>query len=220
MGRRVPVRAAGDRAFLLTPEDPDRVGYLVERLAGQTPADMVDALPAAETVLVTLDSESAARRLRPVLERLVAAADTADPDDVSRGTSDESSEPVRIPVHYDGPDLDDVARQLTLTPDEVIAAHTGTTWHCAFVGFAPGFGYLAAPDTRLNVARRASARTRIAAGAVALAGGYSAVYPRETPGGWQLIGRTDLTMWDTERDPPALIRAGTRVRFVDAETVR
>lgn len=214
------MRAAGDRAFLLAPDRPDRVRYLVDRLTGQPPEGLTDVLPAAETVLVTLDSEAAARRSRPGLERLMAAVDAADPRDVSRGTSAESSEPVRIPVRYDGPDLDEVARELALPVDEVIAAHTGTTWYCAFVGFAPGFGYLTAPDARLRVGRRASARTRIPAGSVALAGGYSAVYPRETPGGWQLIGRTDLSMWDTGRDPPALIRAGTRVRFVNAETVR
>ncbi|MGW0183208.1 carboxyltransferase domain-containing protein, partial [Nocardia sp. NPDC003345] len=150
-GPRVPVRAAGDRAFLLAPDHPDRIPYLVERLTGQRPPGLTDVLPAAETVLVTVDSAAAAARMRPVLEHLVAAADAADPSDVSRGTSPETSEPVRIPVHYDGPDLDEVARALALPVDEVIAAHTGTTWYCAFVGFAPGFGYLTAPNTRLRV---------------------------------------------------------------------
>ncbi|MFI5714862.1 allophanate hydrolase subunit 1 [Nocardia sp. NPDC051750] len=213
----VPVRPAGDRALLLVPR-PDRVAALAAELAVRSLPGVVDLLSAAETVLVTLDSPASAHRLRPALERLVGSVNEGDSGNVSRGTSTHPAEPVRIPVHYDGPDLGEVASALGISPEEVVAAHTGTVWHCAFVGFAPGFGYLQSPDGRLTVARRPAARTRIPAGAVALAGGYSAVYPRETPGGWQLIGRTELTMWDTERDPPALIRAGWPVRFVDAET--
>ncbi|MEU1984727.1 allophanate hydrolase subunit 1 [Nocardia sp. NPDC019395] len=213
----VPVRSAGDRALLLTPH-PDRVAALTAALAERSLPGVVDLLPAAETVLVTLDSAVSTHRWRAEFERLVGSVNEADSGDVSRGTLPRTAEPVRIPVHYDGPDLEDVARALDITPEEVVAAHTGTVWRCAFVGFAPGFGYLGSPDGRLTVGRRAAARTRIPAGAVALAGGYSAVYPRETPGGWQLIGHTELTMWDTERDPPALIRAGRSVRFVDAES--
>lgn len=210
------VRCAGDRAFLLTPDDPQRVGRLVAELAGCSVAGVVDILPAAETVLVTLDSVRCAPRVRHELERIVAAVSAQQPD-VSRGTCDSATEPVCIPVRYDGPDLDTVAEILNLRPDQVITAHTAATWQCAFVGFAPGFGYLAAADWQRSVARRDTARTRIPAGSVGLAGGWSAVYPRETPGGWQLIGTTSLTMWDTERDPPALVHAGARVRFVDVD---
>ncbi|WP_280417920.1 5-oxoprolinase subunit B family protein [Nocardia carnea] len=212
------MRPAGDRAFLCTPA-PDRVADLAAELRERSLPGVVDLLPAAETVLVTLDSPESAYRLRPEIERLVATVNEAVPGNVSRGTFP-GGEPVRIPVHYDGPDLPAVAEALGLRPDEVVAAHTGTVWRCSFVGFAPGFGYLESPDERLTVARRAVPRTRIPAGSVALAGGYSAVYPRESPGGWQLIGRTDLVMWDTERDPPAVIRAGGLVRFVDAEAGR
>lgn len=212
------LRPAGDRAFLCIP-DPDRVADLAAELRERSLPGVVDLLPAAETVLVTLDSPESAYRLRPEIERLVAAVNEAVPGNVSRGTLPRG-EPVRIPVHYDGPDLPAVAEALGLRPDEVVAAHTGTVWRCSFVGFAPGFGYLESPDERLTVARRAVPRTRIPAGSVALAGGYSAVYPRESPGGWQLIGRTDLVMWDTERDPPAVIRAGGLVRFVDAAAGR
>ena len=83
------------------------------------------------------------------------------------------------------------------------------------MGFAPGFGYLEAPDSGLSVPRRDQARTRVPAGAVALAAGYSAVYPRSSPGGWQVIGSTDLAFWDVDRPEPALLRPGTRVRFVE-----
>ncbi|MEV3959703.1 allophanate hydrolase subunit 1 [Nocardia sp. NPDC050193] len=207
------IQSAGDRAFLLIPDDPERVGGLVAELAGRSVAGVVDILPAAETVLVTLDSVRAAPRVRHELERVVAVAQP----DVSRATFTLATEPVRIPVRYDGPDLDTVAETLDLRPDQVIAAHTAATWQCAFVGFAPGFGYLTAVDWQRSVPRRDTARTRIPAGSVGLAGGWSAVYPRETPGGWQLIGTTALTMWDTDRDPPALVHTGARVRFVDVD---
>ncbi|MEV0106762.1 allophanate hydrolase subunit 1 [Nocardia sp. NPDC050799] len=210
------VRCAGDRAFLLTPDDPERVGRLATELAGHPVAGVVDILPAAETVLVTLDSVRSAPRVRRELERIVAAVSATQPD-VSRGTCTPATEPVRIPVRYDGPDLDTVAVLLDLRPDQVIAAHTAATWQCAFVGFAPGFGYLTAADWQYSVPRRDTARIRIPAGSVGLAGGWSAVYPRVTPGGWQLIGTTALTLWDTDRDPPALVRAGARVRFVDVD---
>ncbi len=212
------LRPAGDRAYLCIP-NADRVADLAAELRERSLPGVVDLLPAAETVLVTLDSPESAYRLRPEIERLVAAVNKAVPGDVSRGTLPRD-ETVRVPVHYDGPDLSAVAGALGLRPDEVVAAHTGTVWRCSFVGFAPGFGYLEPPDERLAVARRPIPRTRIPAGSVALAGGYSAVYPRQSPGGWQLIGRTDLVMWDTERDPPALIRAGGLVRFVDAAVDR
>ena len=121
-----------------------------------------------------------------------------------------------IAVSYDGPDLDEVARLTGLTAAEVIAAHTATPWRVAFGGFAPGFAYLTGGDPRLRVPRRGVPRTSVPAGAVALAGEFSAVYPQSSPGGWQLIGRTDTVMFDPARDPAALLRPGDRVRFVQA----
>jgi KipI family sensor histidine kinase inhibitor len=97
----------------------------------------------------------------------------------------------------------------------VIAAHTGTPWRVGFGGFAPGFAYLVGGDPRLVVPRRDSPRTKVPAGAVALAGEFSAVYPRESPGGWQLIGTTELVMWDIERESPALMTPGATVRFME-----
>ncbi|MGK8502509.1 5-oxoprolinase subunit B family protein [Nocardia asiatica] len=215
------VRAAGDRALLVTPQQRDLVAQLVTALRDRPVPGVQDLLPAAETVLLTLDSPRAGEAVRHALTTLLISLHAEQPAGVSRGTLPDSAfraEPVSVPVRYDGADLDEVARLLELTTAEVIAAHTGTVWRCAFVGFAPGFGYLESPDGRLSVPRRAQARTAIPAGAVALAGGYSAVYPRSTPGGWQLIGSTDLRMWDVERDPPAVIRAGATVRFVDARS--
>lgn len=122
---------------------------------------------------------------------------------------------VRIPVRYDGSDLADVADHTGLTAAGIIEAHTGCEWQVAFAGFAPGFAYLAGGDSRLTVPRRARPRQRIDGGSVGLAGGFTAVYPRESPGGWQIIGHTDMTMFDAEREPPALLQPGMRVRFED-----
>ncbi|UGT40512.1 allophanate hydrolase subunit 1 [Nocardia yamanashiensis] len=231
------IRAAGDRALLVIPASRESVAELVAALR-QRPEGVLDVLPAAETVLVTLVSAAAAEPVRRRLEALLARsaararvpagaygprdrpAEGAGRMESSVGGNGFRSEPVVIPVRYDGADLDAVARLLGLTPAEVIAQHTGTIWRCAFVGFAPGFGYLESPDGRLTVPRREQSRTAIPPGAVALAGGYSAVYPRRSPGGWQLIGTTAAPMWDVDRDPPALVRAGTRVRFVIAEAAR
>jgi KipI family sensor histidine kinase inhibitor len=98
----------------------------------------------------------------------------------------------------------------------VVEAHTEQVWTVGFVGFAPGFGYLVGEDARLKVPRRDAPRSAVPVGAVGLADEYSGVYPRRSPGGWQLIGRTEVAMWDVARDPPALLRPGGTVRFVEA----
>ncbi|GAA3526366.1 allophanate hydrolase subunit 1 [Aeromicrobium panaciterrae] len=121
---------------------------------------------------------------------------------------------IEVPVTYDGADLGDVARLTGLSVDEVVEAHTGTPWTVAFGGFAPGFSYLVGGDPRLHVPRRESPRARVPAGSVGVAGEFSGVYPRQSPGGWQLVGHTELAMWDTGREPPALLVAGMAVRFV------
>ncbi|MFB2583880.1 5-oxoprolinase subunit B family protein [Herbiconiux liukaitaii] len=121
---------------------------------------------------------------------------------------------VEIRVRYDGPDLEEVARLSGLSVDEVIAAHTRSTWSAAFIGFAPGFAYLTGDDRRLDVPRRSTPRPAVPAGSVALAAGYCGIYPRESPGGWHLIGTTDAVLWDASREQPALLAPGTEVRFV------
>jgi biotin-dependent carboxylase-like uncharacterized protein len=120
---------------------------------------------------------------------------------------------VEIPVSYDGPDLALVADLTGLSPADVVAAHTGTPWTVAFGGFAPGFAYLVGGDPRLTVPRKTTPRTRVPAGAVGLAGEFSGIYPTSSPGGWQLLGRTDVVLFDPDADPPALLTPGTRVRF-------
>jgi len=121
---------------------------------------------------------------------------------------------VEIPVVYDGDDLDDVARATGLEPSDVIARHSGSSFRVDFCGFAPGFGYLRGLDPRLHLPRRATPRTRVPAGSVAIAAEFTAVYPRPSPGGWHLLGSTDRVMFDPDRSPPALFEPGVHVRFV------
>ena len=123
---------------------------------------------------------------------------------------------VEVPTTYDGEDLEDVARRWNMTRDEVVTTHTGTELVVAFCGFAPGFPYCTGLPERLAVPRLDSPRTRVPAGAVGLAGPFTGIYPTASPGGWRLIGHTDLVLWDTDRDPPATLVPGTRVRFVAA----
>ncbi|MFH9008217.1 allophanate hydrolase subunit 1 [Streptomyces afghaniensis] len=127
---------------------------------------------------------------------------------------------VELPVRYDGPDLADVAAHWGVPEREVARIHAGTEFRVAFCGFAPGFGYLTGLPPRYDVPRRATPRTAVPAGSVALAGPYTGVYPRSSPGGWQLIGTTDAVLWDHARVPAALLSPGTRVRFVPVEPVR
>ncbi|MEW2614928.1 allophanate hydrolase subunit 1 [Streptomyces sp. NPDC047880] len=121
---------------------------------------------------------------------------------------------VEIPVRYDGPDLADVAAHWGVPQKEVARIHGDTEFRVAFCGFAPGFGYLTGLPPRYDVPRRATPRTAVPAGSLALAGPYTGVYPRSSPGGWQLIGTTDVVLWDHARVPAALLSPGTRVRFV------
>ncbi|MGW3360250.1 5-oxoprolinase subunit PxpB [Streptomyces bungoensis] len=121
---------------------------------------------------------------------------------------------VELPVRYDGPDLAEVAAHWKVSVREVARIHAGTEFTVAFCGFAPGFGYLTGLPARYDVPRRATPRTAVPAGAVALAGPYTGVYPRSSPGGWQLIGTTEAVLWDHAREPAALLSPGTRVRFV------
>ena len=205
----------GESALLIEVEDTPAVLQLAaaieaRRVAGRWP-QIRELVPAARTVLVVTGHGD---HLGPLAGDL---ADLADSLHVARGPRGATAGPVvEIAVRYDGPDLADVARHCGLTEAEVIAAHTGTPWRVAFSGFAPGFAYLVGGDPRLRVPRRGEPRAAVPAGSVALAGEYSGIYPRETPGGWQLLGTTEAVLWSLERQDPALLRPGATVRFVEA----
>jgi KipI family sensor histidine kinase inhibitor len=194
----------GDAGLLVELPGLDEVLGLHAALEQDPPPGVVDLVPAMRTLLVRIDpTETTLADLRSA----VAAREPRAPDDRDTGT-------VEIPVVYDGEDLAEVGELTGLGSQGVIDAHTAQVWTVAFAGFAPGFGYLVGNDDRLHVARRREPRTKVPKGAVGLADRFSGVYPRESPGGWQLIGRTGLAMWDLDRDPPALLAPGTQVRFV------
>ena len=196
------IRPVGDRAVLVQLGGLNEVLGLYEALREHPLPGQVDLVAAAETILVTADSAGAARGFAARLQAL-------DPGDAGASGADTL---VEIDVIYDGDDLDEVGDLTGLGRDGVIAAHTGQPWTAVFGGFAPGFAYLVG-DGRLTVARRNSPRRAVPAGSVALADSYSAVYPRVTPGGWQLIGRTEAALWNLDRDQPALVQPGNRVQF-------
>ena len=195
----------GDQALLVDVEDGPAPATLAAAITSAGHPTVAEVVPAAATVLIRTtpgaDLAAVAVSVRALAGEATEQAASAEDEIV-------------IPVAYDGADLADVALHTGLSPDDVVAAHTGQVWTVAFCGFAPGFGYLRGEDDRLHVPRRSSPRTRVPSGAVALAGEFTGVYPRPSPGGWQLIGRTDLTVWDLDRRPPALLRPGVRVRFV------
>lgn len=206
------VRPMGDRALLArcSPEEVTALLAAVDAAAadGRLPG-IEDVVPAARSLLV---------RLAPDADPTGAAATLATlPLTVAARTVTET---VHIEVHYDGADLDDVADRAGLTRAEVVEIHATATYSVAFCGFAPGFAYLTGLDPRLQVPRLDTPRTRVPAGSVAVAAEYAAVYPRSSPGGWRLLGRTQRALFDADRSPPALLAPGHRVRFVPVGRVR
>lgn len=206
-GPAVRVLPCGDAALLVEVDGLSEVLALADEIrAARLPA-VLDVVPAARTVLLT----TAAGTDLAALRRTVLGLDV----DASRPAAGDAAA-VEIAVSYDGPDLDEVGGLTGLGAAGVVAAHTGRPWRVAFGGFAPGFAYLTGGDPALHVPRRAEPRVAVPAGAVGLAGEFSGVYPRASPGGWQLIGRTDAAMWDPQRGP--LLRPGGSVRFVESRS--
>lgn len=201
--RALPV---GDDALLVevsSGEEAQALHAELLRRRAEGSLSVREIVPAARTVLldglpdpVRLASELTASEAPPALSR--------------------AQETVELPVRYDGPDLADVAALWDVSEEAVARIHADTEFRVAFCGFAPGFGYLTGLPARYDVPRRATPRTAVPTGAVALAGPYTGVYPRSSPGGWQLIGTTDAVLWDHARVPAALLSPGTRVRFVAA----
>jgi KipI family sensor histidine kinase inhibitor len=198
------VLPCGDRALLAEVADLDAVAALHAALRRAPLPGQRELVPAARTVLVVLDRRPTGADVEAV--RHVPVVPTAGPGD---------GPVVDLPVVFDGPDLGEVARLTGRSVPDLIAALSAADLVVAFGGFAPGFAYLAGLPKDLHVPRRATPRTRVPAGSVGLAGPFAGAYPRASPGGWQLVGRTDAVLFDVDRDPPALLVPGTRVRFRD-----
>jgi KipI family sensor histidine kinase inhibitor len=202
---------AGTRALLVEIDVPDTATALdaaaalyaeIERrrATGWTPS-LTDVVPGARTVLLdgVDDVAGCADEIRSWSVPPVLAG---------------AGPVVEIPCVYDGPDLEAVAAVWGVAPDEVAGVHVSRLHRVAFCGFAPGFAYLSGIGEHRSVPRRRTPRPRVPAGSVAVAGAWTGVYPRPSPGGWNLVGRTDVVLWDIQRQPPALLQPGDRVRFV------
>jgi KipI family sensor histidine kinase inhibitor len=202
-GRRV--LRCGAEAVLVEAGDLDEVVGLHASLRARRPPGVLELVPGARTLLVTFDP---ARTTAAALAADLRAREPAPPER-------DGGRLVEIPTVYRGADLDAVAEHTGLTAREVVDRHAAGEYTVAFCGFSPGFAYLTGGDPALRVPRRADPRTKVPAGSVAIADAFTGVYPRELPGGWQLLGHTDVSLWDLDRDPPALLAPGTRVRFVE-----
>ncbi|WP_329561826.1 5-oxoprolinase subunit PxpB [Kitasatospora sp. NBC_01266] len=205
MADRLIIHQVGEHALLLEVTDGERVAELYERLLAERAAGRLGAVtelvPAARTVLLDGLPRPAELAARLADWRVAGRAPLTGPL-------------LEVPTVYDGADLAEVAALWGVTPDEAVALHSGIEYRVAFCGFAPGFGYLTGLPAEREVPRRATPRAVVPAGSVAVAGPYTGVYPRSSPGGWQLLGRTGLALWDTAREPAALLTPGVRVRFV------
>jgi KipI family sensor histidine kinase inhibitor len=203
----VKVRVAGERGLLVEVEDLETVHRLHAALRELDPPGVVELVPGYRTVLIVADPGQA-----EALDELAARLPHLElpPAEAAAGAT------VEIPVSYDGEDLPEVAGLTGLEAEEVVRRHTAPEYTVAFLGFSPGFPYLVGLDPALQVPRRDTPRTSIPAGSVGLAGNQTGIYPTASPGGWQLIGHTDVTLFDPARDPPALLAPGTHLRFTVA----
>ncbi|MDI3404749.1 5-oxoprolinase subunit B family protein [Streptomyces cavernicola] len=204
------VRRAGSTALLAELADLDDVLALRAALERDRPVGVRELIAAARTLLVTYDPAVTGH---DGLSRTLAERADALPAQGGAVTPSTDYDTLVVPVRYDGPDLADVAELTGLTVREVIERHTTPLYTVAFAGFAPGFGYLTGTDPVLRLPRRSEPRTAVPSGSVAVAGGFTGVYPRSSPGGWQLLGSTDAPLWQEDRTPPALLLPGRTVRF-------
>jgi KipI family sensor histidine kinase inhibitor len=202
----VKIRPAGDRALLCEVADLDTAHRLRAAVVDAAYDDVIDVVPGWRTVLVVVgDEHNDLDALADDLRALPLAA-----SEEARVTTHV------IPVRYDGPDLEAVAQHTGVSVDEAVARHAAATYTVAFLGFQPGFPYLAGLDASLTTPRKETPRTRVPAGSVGIADDVTGIYPQDSPGGWQLLGRTDVTLFDPRAKSPALLAPGDRVRFEPA----
>lgn len=209
---RLPAAPMGEFAWLVECRDLATVHRLHRRLTTPAlPRGVTDVVAGWRSVLVVADPEQV-----EAVEALVGSL-ADDPAPTDGGSVEPSELPaLEVPVRYDGPDLAEVAQLTGLPADEVARRHAAGRYRVGIIGFSPGFGYLTGLDPALHVQRRETPRTRVPAGAVAIAGPHTAVYPQATPGGWRLIGRTEVSLFDVASSPPTPLWPGRAVRFLPA----
>ena len=203
-----------DDAWLLRlapgPDANARAHALATRLRADAPAWLRDVVPAWDSVGVCFDPAQ--------IDPDAALAWLQTPlDDDATAAAPPAPRTIEIPVRYGGAhgvDLDAAAAELGLTPDALIARHTAPLYSVAMIGFMPGFPYLDGLDPALALPRLATPRSHVPAGSVGIGGAQTGIYPRESPGGWRLLGRTPLTLFDPAAEPPSRLLPGDRVRFV------
>ena len=201
------IRPFGEAALLVETASADLAQALAASLGADPPPGVIAAVPGLDSLLVELDPLTAdADRVSASIERRLPGLRPLPPSGQLRV----------IPVVYDGPDLEAVAGLTGLVAADVVARHVATEFRVLFCGFAPGFAYLGDLPPELRVERLATPRTRTPAGSVAIAGSMTGIYPADLPGGWRVIGRTEMVLFDPHRDPPALLLPGDRVRFEPA----
>ncbi|WP_329069115.1 5-oxoprolinase subunit PxpB [Amycolatopsis sp. NBC_01480] len=194
-------RRYGEQAALLDCDSLNQMSAARATVEAAAIPGVIELVPGARSLLVVAEP--------PVLDRVRTLLDGADLAHPPSGSPRE----VTLDVHYDGEDLAMVACDAGLSEKDVVGLHTGAVYTVAFTGFAPGFGYLTGLPAALRQPRLESPRTRVPAGAVGVAGEFTGVYPRASPGGWRLLGHTSATLFDPAMDPPALFAPGDRVRF-------
>ncbi|MDR7134230.1 KipI family sensor histidine kinase inhibitor [Lysobacter niastensis] len=215
------IEALADDAWLLRfgdtldPALNHHVHAVAARIRAMAPHWLRDLVPAFASLGVFFDPSADPQRVRAELEAMMDAADVAQ-------TAQRTGNTVEIPVVYGGeygPDLESAADELGFSSSQLVARHTAGEYTVAMIGFAPGFPYLSGLDPALALPRLATPRARVAAGSVAIGGAQTGIYPRESPGGWRILGRTPLVLFDPQRDPPTLLQPGDRVRFIAIDAV-
>jgi KipI family sensor histidine kinase inhibitor len=216
------IEALADDAWLLRfgdTLDPGlnaRVHGLATHIRALAPHWLRDLVPAFASLGVFFDPSADPALVRAELEAMADAADVAP-------AAQRAGRMVEIPVVYGGdygPDLDSAAQELGISPAQLVATHTAGDYTVAMIGFAPGFPYLSGLDPALALPRLATPRASVAAGSVAIGGAQTGIYPRESPGGWRILGRTPRVLFDPQRDPPTLLQPGDRLRFVAIDAGR
>lgn len=194
-------------------ETNERVHAAARALRAATLPGVVDVVPAYASIAVVFDEPSVESR-DALAERVYELALASGPGrSLPRRT-------VVVPVAYgaaDGPDLDELARRVALSADEVVRRHSGVDYVVGMLGFLPGFPYLIGLDPALHLARRDTPRAQVPAGSVGIGAAQTGIYPIASPGGWHLIGRTAAVLFDARRDPPALLEPGDVLRFLPVD---